>query len=394
MAHDDNPLLLEAIEGTLGVVCHPNRGITRISSSEVENLLPFILGAVLRNPDTIGIECLQGRRRTQLRHSVSGPSRSHGIISFFDGSGSFADTLAAEIGPPTALLIAELDPDIRAVISAVHGYHQDPKVWVKARNKTPVRYLADVWEVAHQHFAALREFLALLPEDALIFGAGSPCQDNTRIGRGGGKLGITGTRSVHYHVVYIVMYAFQELGVAPLCLKIRQYVQDTSGAPNSCIHRINTATWSAVSRNRYFFVSNTSFVLPSRQADPWQHGRMLPKPRHKPATPPMPPWLRTRGTTPCGHIRFTTSACHPQHLLFHIAYFGSVEAFHEQCGESRGLNFSHLLPSGLFRLSFSGVLQSRSSQTKSKKLPLLFLPTISTTRALRFPSGFPCLPKR
>ena len=112
-------------------------------------------------------------------------------------------------------MIAELDPDIRAVISAVHGYHQDPKVWVKARNKIPVRYLADVWEVAHQHFAALREFLALLPEDALIFfGAGSPCQDNTRIGRGGGKLGITGTRSVHYHVVYIVMYAFQELGVA------------------------------------------------------------------------------------------------------------------------------------------------------------------------------------
>ena len=64
---------------------------------------------------------------------MSGPSRSHGIISFFDGSGDFADTLAVEIGPPTAFFIAELDPDIRAVISAVHGYHQDPKVCLISR---------------------------------------------------------------------------------------------------------------------------------------------------------------------------------------------------------------------------------------------------------------------
>ena len=169
----------------------------------------------------------------------------------------------------------------------------------------------------------------MLPEDALIFfGAGSPCQDNTKIGRGGGKLGITGTRSVHDHVVYIVMLGvahrivpmLENAGsVAPL---FRQYIQNTSGVPTSCIHWINTASWTAVSRNRYFFVSNTSYI--SRQADPWQHRWMLPKPRHN-DTPPMPPSPRTRGLTPRGHIRATTTY-HPRHFLYHVAYFGSVES--------------------------------------------------------------------
>ena len=112
----------------------------------------------------------------------------------------------------------------------------------------------------------------------------------------------------------------------------RQYIQDTSGVPESCIHRINTSSWSAVSRNRYFFVSNNSFILPSKQADPWDHGWMLPKPKHKANTPPMPPWLRTRGLTSRGNIRFTTSAYHPRHFLYHTAYFGSIEAFRSQCG--------------------------------------------------------------
>ena len=230
------------------------------------------------------------------------------------------------------------------MISAVQGYHLDPAAWTYANHRIPVRYLADVWEIVHHHFAALREFLALLPEDALIiFGAGSPCQDNTKIGRGCGKLGITGTRSVHYHVVYIVMYALQEMGLAHRVVPMlenagsmancfKQYIQDTCGA-SSCIHRINTAEWSAVSRNRYFFVSNSSYIVPSRQTDPWQQGWMLPKPRHKPVAPPLPPWLRTRGITPGGHIRFTTSAYHPRHLLYKIDYFGTVADFHEKCGE-------------------------------------------------------------
>ena len=146
-------------------------GITCISSSEVKNLLPYIVGAVFFATLTL------------LAVNATGATthwalRPYGIISFFDGSGSFADTLAAEIGTPIASLIAELNPNIRAVISAVHGYHQDSKVWVKARNKIPARYLADGRLPINT--AALREFLALLPEDALIFfGAGSPCQDNT-----------------------------------------------------------------------------------------------------------------------------------------------------------------------------------------------------------------------
>ena len=67
--------------------------------------------------------------------------------------------------------------------------------------------------------------------------------------------------------------------------RFKQYIQDTCGVPSSCIHRINTAEWSAVSRNRYFFVSNSSYIVPSRQANPWQQGWMLPKPRHKPVSP-------------------------------------------------------------------------------------------------------------
>ena len=187
----------------------------RLRSEEITHLLPFITAVLLCNADTIGLECLQSRRKLRLRHVARGPTRPHGIISFFDGSGSFANTLAEELGPPCAMLIAELDSSIRTVISAVQGYHLDPAAWTYANHRIPVRYLADVWEIVHHHFAALREFLALLPEDALIiFGAGSPCQDNTKIGRGCGKLGITGTRSVHYHVVYIVMYALQEMGLA------------------------------------------------------------------------------------------------------------------------------------------------------------------------------------
>ena len=163
----------------------------------------------------------------------------------------------------------------------------------------------------------MREFLALLPEDALIiFGAGLPCQDNTKIGRGGGKLGITGTRSVHYHVVYIVMYALQEMGLAhrvvpmlenagSMANRFKQYIQDTCGVPSSCIHRINTAEWSAVSRNRYFFVSNSSYIVPSRQADPWQQGWMLPK--HKPVSPPMPSQLVPITPDTC-YTRLTTLA--------------------------------------------------------------------------------------
>ena len=267
---NDTPLLVEHFDGQIGHAYHPNRGGVRLRSEEITHLLPFITAVLLCNADTIGLECLQSRRKLRLRHVVRGPTRPHGIISFFDGSGSFANTLAEELGPPCAMLIAELDSSIRTVISAVQGYHLDPATWTYANHRIPVRYLADVWEIVHHHFAALREFLALLPEDALIiFGAGSPCQDNTKIGRGCGKLGITGTRSVHYHVVYIVMYALQEMGLAHRVVPMlenagsmancfKQYIQDTCGVPSSCIHRINTAEWSAVSRNRYFFVSPIS----------------------------------------------------------------------------------------------------------------------------------------
>ena len=54
-----------------------------------------------------------------MRGVVSGPLRPHGILSFFDGSGSFAETpLLPNLDPQSGLLIAELDPDIRTVISA------------------------------------------------------------------------------------------------------------------------------------------------------------------------------------------------------------------------------------------------------------------------------------
>ena len=39
------------------------------------------------------------------------------------------------------------------------------------------------------------------------------------------------------------------------------------------------------------------------------------------------------GITPGGHIRVTTSAYHPRHLLYKVDYFGTVADFHEKCGE-------------------------------------------------------------
>ena len=371
------PLLVEHFDGQFGHAYHPNRGGVRLRIEEITHLLPFITAVLLCNADTIGLERLQSRRKLRLRHVVRGPTRPHGIISFFDGSGSFANTLAKELGPPCAMLIAELDSSIRTVISAVQGYHLDPAIWTYANHRIPVRYLADVWEIVHHHFAALKEFLALLPEDALIiFGAGSPCQDNTKIGRGCGKLGITGSRSVHYHVVYIL----QEMAN---CFK--QYIQDTCGVPSSCIHRINTTEWSAVSRNRYFFVSNSSYIVPSQQTDPWQQGWMLPKPRHKPVSP-LPTWLRTRGITPGGHIRFTTSAYHPRHLLYKIDYFGTVADFHEKCDEQGWPDLPWLtfcLPplSEPYSKSFSGGHPLHSPRTKSRKQQPPSWPNTSTIRA-------------
>ena len=205
---NDTPLLVEHFDGQFGHAYHPNRGGVRLLSEEITHLLPFITAVLLCNSDTIGLECLQSRRKLRLRHVVRGPTRPHGIISFFDGSGSFANTLAEELGPPCAMLIAELDSSIRTVISAVQGYHLDPAIWTYANHGIPVRYLADVWEIAHHHFAALREFPSpAARRRAHYIWCGLAMSGQHQDWKGGGKLGITGTRSVHYHVVYVVMYA-------------------------------------------------------------------------------------------------------------------------------------------------------------------------------------------
>ena len=83
---NDTPLLVEHFDGQFGQAYHPNRGSVRLRSEEITHLLPFITAVLLCNADTIGLERLQSRRKLRLRHVVRGPTRPHGIISFFDGS--------------------------------------------------------------------------------------------------------------------------------------------------------------------------------------------------------------------------------------------------------------------------------------------------------------------
>ena len=339
---NDTPLLVEHFDGQFGHAYHPRGGV-RLLSEEITHLLPFITAVLLCNADTIGLECLQSRRKLRLRHVVRGPTRPHGIISFFAGSGSFANTLAEELGPPCAMLIAELDSSIRTVISAVQGYHLDPAIWTYANHRIPVRYLADVWEIVHHHFAALRE----LPARAHYIWCGLAMSGQHQDWKGGwSNLALQALEVFTTTLSTLSCMRSRKwvwlIGLF-LCLKM-QAVWPTASNNISrtrvgCLRRAYIASILPNGQQYLGIVTFLSVTPP------------ISCPRGKPTlgnkdgcclnlvSPPMPPWLRTRGITPGGHIRFTTSAYHPRHLLYKVDYFGTVADFHEKCGEQPWADF-------------------------------------------------------
>ena len=80
--------------------------------------------------------------------------------------------------------------------------------WMKLNGKndsasTPTLYLTDVWSTVEQKAEAIRGMLAALPSGSrIVIVGGSPCQDLTNAN----PLGVTGTRSVHFHIFPVLRY--------------------------------------------------------------------------------------------------------------------------------------------------------------------------------------------
>ena len=127
------------------------------------------------------------------------------------------------------------------------------RVNLDKRQKECTFYAENVWSLIDQNCLLLRQFLSLLPDNAIIFfEAGSPCSDLTVIGRGKGVLGLTGDRSVHIHCVWAVLYYLSKTpfwkrvvilveNAESMLPHMKTYIHKLLGIPDACAHYINCA---------------------------------------------------------------------------------------------------------------------------------------------------------
>jgi hypothetical protein len=102
---------------------------------------------------------------------------------------------------PAIAIIAEMDPDIRPIVAEKHGFSINNFEWQKNRYGTPTKYLKNVWECVDNLAATIHEALVIRPGlTKIVLIGGSPCQDLTLMSYIRGFLGVTGSRSRHFHI--------------------------------------------------------------------------------------------------------------------------------------------------------------------------------------------------
>jgi site-specific DNA-cytosine methylase len=116
---------------------------------------------------------------------------------------------------PDAVLIAEIDPEIRAIAADKHGLCIDEKKWQRTKLNIPARYVSDVWEIVRDNARALRELFVIASHvNKVVLIGGSPCQDLTFMSKHSGILGVTGDRSFHFHVFVAIIVAVRAVNPA------------------------------------------------------------------------------------------------------------------------------------------------------------------------------------
>ena len=128
----EGPFLLESVDSHVGRLYHPRVGSQSISCVELLRQRASVRGLVIgRGKAARGIaeHLLQARaaRSTHVPQPLAAPNlKPSAIISLFDGSGSFAETVSHYVGrPPVAIL--EFDNTIRPTIAHFFQYDLSAK---------------------------------------------------------------------------------------------------------------------------------------------------------------------------------------------------------------------------------------------------------------------------
>ena len=98
-------------------------------------------------------------------------------------------------------VFCENDEKIRPIVADKHGLSLDCNKWQINKHGVPSIYLTDVWAIVDCQAMVTRQALTLCPEGVeQIISGGSPCQDLTTMNEFKGLLGVTGSRSQHFHI--------------------------------------------------------------------------------------------------------------------------------------------------------------------------------------------------
>ena len=171
-----------------------------------------------------------------------------------------------------------------------------------------------------------RPRLAQLPRDTMMFiVGGSPCQQLTTIGVGGGHLGLAGRDSVHFFIFLALAWVIQRLRPDLLI----HVVVENAGTPmdihRRCMRRslgvdtgnrvdpvIAASKWTVFPRRRIFLATlpwNEPAGWPAMRQAPWDQG-WAPRPRAV-----MPTMLRSRNRG-VGLLRASSYQYAPRYLLY------------------------------------------------------------------------------
>ena len=139
------------------------------------------------------------------------PGRNLALLSLFDGVGTArlgVDDILAACGSTTPLSHSWFVERDAALSHAVQRW------WARrgpSSGAVPHRQLgADVWDLLHPGHAGVQEVCGTLPLGSLLLVvAGSPCQQLTTMGRGGGELGLCGGDSCHFLAIPLLCHLLQ-----------------------------------------------------------------------------------------------------------------------------------------------------------------------------------------
>ena len=277
----------------------------------------------------------------QVRRSQTSESDCpHGVISLFDGLSTAVHAITKHLRrKPTAVLLAENDSTLRALVADHYGIDTSEATWQDSKAGCPIRYLSNVWTLFDDQANALKEFLTLLgPAGKIVLVAGSPCQDLTTVGATGGLYGFAGLRSVHFHAIPLLLHLLEEFHFKERTFLIMEnagsmlgphqsYLGEVLGLQPTHVKVIDSGLWSDVQRRRTWITQANKAQPGTMQAQPWQ-AEWSPLPDlvhpHNRCVKLMP-WLLHRGHTSSCNIVRTAGAYKLQNLLYHLPTWGGKQ---------------------------------------------------------------------